>query len=39
MRAVRLTNPVTIGKLTRVIIPVEPGIASLDLPDQAFERE
>jgi hypothetical protein len=39
MRAVRLSNLVTIGKLSRLAIPLDPGVAATDLPDQDFQQE
>jgi hypothetical protein len=39
MRAVRLSNLVTIGKFSRIAIPLDPGVAATDLPDQDFQQE
>ena len=39
MRAARLTNVVAIGSLPRLTIPPDPGIATVELPDQAFQQQ
>jgi len=39
MRAVRLTNLVAIGSLLGLTIPPDPGIAAVELSDQAFQHE
>jgi hypothetical protein len=39
MRAQRLPNPVTMGAATSLAIPPDAAIASVELSDQAFERE
>jgi hypothetical protein len=39
MRAQRLPDPVTIGAATRLAIPPDAAVTSVELLDQAFERE
>jgi hypothetical protein len=39
MRAVRMSNLVTIGKFSRIAIPLDSGIASADLSDRDFQAE
>jgi hypothetical protein len=39
MRVLRLSGLVSIDKAPRLTIPPDAGVATVEIPDQAFERE